>query len=438
MVQVVAVVSEPPCVESRIEKRLQPGDRSPLGASNDSHARDIMDNLKFPLASQAQDLKVSSKAPSSRRSFLQRSTGFLLGGLYSARLEASAASAPSQAKVRTVLGAVSPEALGVTLMHEHAPVIDWSELYEAPPAPLTRIREKVLAESAKFLNRFHEILSEHERPGAIVEVTPIRVGRYPQLLLDLAQRSRVHVIASTGFWCEALAPQHPWAVQLSIARGGIDQMAKLFIREITEGMEDPVGNWGERFTQIQVGIIKIGTSTYLRPSERAVHIASARASLETGCPISTHTTDGGGLEQAQLLLQQGARPERIIIGHQGYRDDRENEQAHDYHERLADLGVNLQFDRIGSQNYRLETQAGQIQHLIDKGYVKQILVSHDRVPYFYSRYTEKDKPIEGWTASRLGFTLVSTGLVGSLLGLGTSKENIRTILVTNPARVLAF
>ncbi len=323
-------------------------------------------------------------------------------------------------------------------MHEHAPVIDWSELYEAPPAPLTPIREKVLAESAKSLNRFHEVLPELERPGAIVEVTPIRVGRYPQLLLDLAQRTRVHVIASTGFWCEAMAPQHPWAVRLSVAGDGIDRMAKLFIREITEGMEDPEGNWGERYTQIRVGIIKIGTSTYLRPSERVVHIAASRASLETGCPISTHTTDGGGLEQAQLLLQQGAKPERVIIGHQGYRDDRENEQAHDYHKRLADLGVSLQFDRIGAQNYRLETQALQIQYLIDRGYLDQILVSHDRVPYFYSSYTEKKKTVEGWTASRLGFTLVSTGLAGSLLGLGVSKEDIRTILVKNPARVLAF
>ncbi len=323
-------------------------------------------------------------------------------------------------------------------MHEHAPVIDWSELYETPPAPLTPIREKVLAESAKFLNRFHEVLSEHERPGAIVEVTPIRVGRYPQLLLELARRTRVHVIGCTGFWCEAMAPQHPWAVRLSVARDGIDQMAKLFTREITEGIEDPGGDWGERYTQIPAGIIKIGTSTYLRPSERVVHIAAARASRETGCPISTHTTDGGGLEQARLLLQEGAKAEKIIIGHQGYRDDRENAEASEYHRRLADLGVSLQFDRVGAQNYRLETQARQIQYLIDKGYVNQILVSHDRVPYFYSRYTEKEKTIEGWTASGLGFNLVSTGLVGSLLGMGASSEDIRTILIKNPALVLAF
>jgi predicted metal-dependent phosphotriesterase family hydrolase len=396
--------------------------------------------LKFPLASQANDVKVSGKAPSSRRSFLQRSTTFLLGGLYSGRLEASeaATSASSLTRVRTVLGPISPDKLGVTLMHEHAPVIDWSELYETPPAPLTPIREKALTESARFLNRFHEILSEHERPGAIVEVTPIRVGRYPQLLLDLARRTPVHLIASTGFWCEALAPQHPWAVRLSVAVDGIDQMAKLFIREITEGMEDPGGDWGERYTQIRAGIIKIGTSTYLRPSERVVHIAASRASRETGCPISTHTTDGGGLEQAQLLLQQGAKPEKVIIGHQGYRDDRKNEEAHDYHRRLADLGVNVQFDRVGGQNYRLETQARQIQHLIDKGYINQILVSHDRVPYFYSNYTEKEKIVEGWTASGLGFNLVSTGLVGSLLGMGASSEDIRTILIKNPARVLAF
>ena len=323
-------------------------------------------------------------------------------------------------------------------MHEHAPVIDWSELYGTPPAPLAPIRERLLRESARQLNRFHETLSDDRGPGAIVEVTPIRVGRYPQLIHDLAKRTRVHVIASTGFWCEAMAPQHPWAVRLSVAPDGIDRMTKLFTREITQGMEDPKGDWGERYTKIRAGIIKIATSTYLRPSERAVHIAAARTSQETGCPISTHTTDGGGLEQAQLLLQQGTRPEKVIIGHQGYLDDRKTEKANEYHLRLADLGVSLQFDRIGGENYRLETQALQIQHLIAKGYAEQILVSHDRVPYFYSDYTARKKTIEGWTDSRAGFTLISTALADSLLGLGASAEDVRTILIGNPARLLAF
>ena len=115
--------------------------------------------------------------------------GIFLGALSTAST-ASSKTVSGQPQARTVLGPVAPEKLGTTLMHEHAPIIDWSELYEAPPAPLAPIREKLLTESAAFLNRFHEVLAEQEQPGTIVEVTPIRVGRYPQLLQDLARQAQ--------------------------------------------------------------------------------------------------------------------------------------------------------------------------------------------------------------------------------------------------------
>jgi len=185
--------------------------------------------------------------------------------------------------------------------------VDWSELYATPAAPLDSLRERMLAETSGMLNAFHRSLAKEDGPGAIVECTPIRVGRYPQLLVELARRTKVHIVASTGFWCEALAPQHPWAVRLGIEPEGPGKMADLFVREIAEGMEDPAGGRGERFTTIRAGAIKIGTSALMRPSEKAVHIGAAMASRRTGCPITTHTTNGGGLQQARLLLESGGR-----------------------------------------------------------------------------------------------------------------------------------
>ena len=167
--------------------------------------------------------------------------------------------------VRTVLGPVVPSRLGVTLMLEHAPAIDCSELCQTPPAPITEIREKMLSESVRCLDAFHRVLAPKDGPGAIVEVTPIRVGRYPLLLADLARKTQVHIVGSTGFWCEAMAPQHPWAVRMSRDVQGVEEMRRLFVREILQGMEDPRGAWGQRFTEIQAGIIKIGTmSGYLQ------------------------------------------------------------------------------------------------------------------------------------------------------------------------------
>ncbi len=340
--------------------------------------------------------------------------------------------------VSTVLGPVAPEKLGATLMHEHAPIVDWSELYETQPAPVAPVREEMLARTAGLLDAFHDSLGDDEGPGAIVETTPIRVGRYPRLLADLAKRTRVHIIASSGFWCEALAPQHPWAVRLSVEEGGIEQMAGLFIREITQGMEDPSGEWGETFTDIRAGIIKIGTSTYLRPSERACHIAAAIASKTTGCPITTHTTEGGGLEEAELLLEHGAAPERIIIGHQGHQDDRENDEANDYHKLIARLGCYVQFDRVDHEDYGIEKQARQVVSLIEAGFVKQVLLSHDHAPYYYPEFAAREKTAEDWKALDPDYTTVTTELTAALVELGVSRSEIRTMLVENPRRVLAF
>ena len=260
----------------------------------------------------------------------------------------------------------------------------------------------------------------------------------PQLLVDLATRTKVHIIASTGFWCEALAPQHPWAVRLGIEPDGVERMADLFVREITEGMEDPHGNWGERFTQVQAGAIKIGTSALMRPSEKAVHVAAAMASRRTGCPITTHTTNGGGLEQARLLLKAGAEPGRVIIGHQGHMDDGKNAEAMDYHLEIARLGCYLQFDRVGAGNYDCDKQARLIHNLIAGGFERQILVSHDHVPYFYGEFSAETKGSQGWREKQADFTVVTSRLAASLEQLGVSPSRIRTILVENPRRVLAF
>jgi phosphotriesterase-related protein len=361
----------------------------------------------------------------------------LAGSALAAR-QALSKDAEARPAVHTVLGPVAPDKLGVTLMHEHAPLVDWSELYDAPPAPVAPVREKMLAETARMLDAFHATLAPGEGPGAIVETTPIRVGRYPQLLLDLARRTKVHIIACTGFWCEALAPQHPWAVRLSVTPGGVEQMAGLFVREITKGMEDPAGKWGERFTEIRAGIIKIGVSTYLRPSERVCHIAAALASRETGCPITTHTTRGGGLEQAELLLKQGAAPERVIIGHQGHQDDREHDEADDYHQLIARLGCYVQFDRVDHKEYGIEKQARQIARMVEAGFADQLLVSHDRAPYYFPEFAAANKRADDWKALAPDYTTVTTKLVEALGKLSISKADIGKILIDNPRRVLAF
>tara|TARA_B100000029_G_scaffold222535_1_gene220326 strand:- start:1440 stop:2585 length:1146 start_codon:yes stop_codon:yes gene_type:complete len=342
-------------------------------------------------------------------------------------------------KVRTVLGPVPASELGVTLMHEHAPAIDWAELYEIPPAPIEPVKKQMLDFTIKLLDRFHQTLGTGQGPGAIVECTPIRVGRYPRLLVELAKKTPIHVIACTGFWCEAMAPQHPWALALGRRRNGVKKIAELYIREITRGMENPHGDWGDEFTNIPVGIIKCATSTYLRPSEKRCHIAASIASRETGCPITTHTTDGGGLEEAQLFLKHGVDPAKVIIGHQGNLDDRTESEAHEYHRRLVGMGIGVQFDRVGhAKDYDNDKIARQVKALVDSGHVKQIYFSHDNGPYFNNDYTGAKGTGREWKITESDYTVVTTGLVAEMKKLGITDKQIHTMLVDNPQRVLAF
>jgi phosphotriesterase-related protein len=323
-------------------------------------------------------------------------------------------------------------------MHEHVPLLDWSELHETSMAPLRAVRESLVQRTVEILDRFERSLPEDQRPGAVVETTPIRVGRYPTLLRDLARRSKVHVIAATGFWCEALAPAHPWARELASANDGPVRMAELFIREIEEGMEEPDHGWGEAFTDIRAGIIKIGTSSHMQPIEHVIHLAAALASKETGCAITTHTNFGGGLEEARLLISEGVAPERIVIGHQGHLDDRDHAESNEYHEDIARLGCYVQFDRVGHDNYDVDSQARQIAHLFATGYSDRVLVSHDRAPYHVPDFESPAKSEDSWEELPADLTTVTTDLLVSLGRLGASPNEIHRILVANPRRVLSF
>ena len=343
-------------------------------------------------------------------------------------------------KVQTVLGPISPDDLGVTLMHEHAPVIDWSELYGHPIAPIEgAFRQQVIDQAVSGLQAFYNQLDGWAKSGTLVEVTPIRVGRYPHLIVDMAKKSPVHIIGCTGFWGEALAPMHLWAAAMLVQPDGIEQVTRLYVKEITEGMEDPYGEPGTVFTDVKAGIIKIATSTYLTALERRANTAAGLACLETGCPISVHTTDGGGLEMAQLLLALGVSPQKIIIGHQGYKDDRENVRATDYHKQLADLGVWVQFDRIGYPNYPVEDRAEYIRPLLDAGYEGQILLSHDTVPYFYRTFWQEEKrETDWWLFKEDPWTLILSEVVPKLNEAGITRRVISKILIDNPKQVLAF
>ena len=139
----------------------------------------------------------------------------------------------------------------------------------------------------------------------VVDLTTVDLGRDIDLLVAVARRSPVQVLVATGVW---------WMPPRYFSAHGIDAVADLFIRDITQG----IGTSG-----VKAAIIKCATDTAgVTPVIENILRASARAQKATGVPISTHTWAAGrsGDAQQAIFAQEGVDLRRVIIGHSGDTD----------------------------------------------------------------------------------------------------------------------
>ncbi len=313
-------------------------------------------------------------------------------------------------KVRTITGDVPPSALGRTLIHEHL-CVDWGDLLGRP--------KKINFDHDEMVGRMVKKLDQAAEAGigAMTECTPIGTGRYLDLFLDVARRAKVKIICSTGFFHETWAPMHLYAQLMDI-----DQMADLFVREITEGMGD---------TLIKAGLIKCATGEgRISAKEEQVLRAAARAHKKTGCSIITHTTNGLGSEQLDIFESEGVSPQEVILSHIGCEPN-----PIEGSERVLRRGANVSFDRIGMVKafYPDEHWLEVVGNAIKKGYIHQIMLSHDAAVFAYGLEIASGEDV--WD----DYTYVSRQFLPKLQKAhGVTDSQIDIMLAENPQRVLAF
>ena len=194
-----------------------------------------------------------------------------------------------------------------------------------------------------------------------------------------------------------------------------DEIAEELIRDITEGFEG---------TDVKAGIIgEIGAHfTWISPWEERIFRAVARAQKKTGLTVTTHALDWPvGLDQMDLLQEEGVDPRRIIVGHC------QSWPYYDYHAEIARRGGFVQFDRLGtSPPYEHGVTMQCIKQLIDDGLTKHLLFSQDVC--HRTDYTRYDG---------CGYAFVLTKLREELQSLGFSDEVFHQITVENPRRALS-
>jgi phosphotriesterase-related protein len=144
-------------------------------------------------------------------------------------------------------------------------------------------------------------------------------------------------------------------------------------------------------TGIRCGAIKVATKgDTISPEEDRVLRAAGEVSHKYDLPIITHTDPDGwhqcnvGLQQLDLLVEAGASPERVAIGHVCGTANLQ------YLFELCERGSFIAFDRIGHTNIqRDDVRAATIVGLVGAGFARRVLLSHDHQLVWRSRYIPK-------------------------------------------------
>ncbi len=305
-------------------------------------------------------------------------------------------------QVQTVLGPVAPGDLGFTLPHEHTKCSlwwienrwDYWELIGDEP----RINEELAAYKALG-------------GGALVDVTPIGIGRDLARLARLSEATGLHIVAGAGWYRQAYYP-----AEARIDRRSIDDLADEIVQEFVEGPVRP-------------GIIgEIGTDKpWVTAQEERVFRAAARAALRTGASVTTHAVQSDvGLAQLTILEDEGLDPARIVIGHC------DSHPRIEHWREIVRRGAHVEADFLGMSFTPLE-RAGEpkvvelISTLLNEGFQKQILLSQDVC---------HDSQLTSYGGN--GYTYLQKSFLPSLAAAGVNAATIKTITVENPARLLTL
>ena len=321
-------------------------------------------------------------------------------------------------KIQTVRGPIAPEDLGITLVHEHMAV--GYPGWDCDPLARPYDREKIVKLCLRALEPV-----KSRGVNSIIDATPLDLNRDVEVLKEVSSKMQLHIVCSTGRYTQE---EGKWAYLRARSRNKIGdvctELYEGFLKEISEG----IGGSG-----IRAGVIKVATGHgSISPFEEAALRAAARAGRETGLPIITHTENGTmGPEQASLLVGEGVKPEKIMIGHMC------GNPSIQYQMNVLSKGVNISFDRFGIESFVPDrVRISMLVGLLGGGYAGRIMMSHDFMCCVSGRGGKLPEEVAGKTAN-WSLTHIFQNIIPALKRAGVTDEQIRTMTVDNPRRLFS-
>jgi 5-phospho-D-xylono-1,4-lactonase len=312
--------------------------------------------------------------------------------------------------VRTVLGDLDPDELGVTYAHEHL-VIDGGHVVELFPDFLLTDVDLLARE-----------LAEAAEAGlhSAIDAMPADCGRNPAKLAELSRRTGVNIVAATGLHHERFYSPSHWSI-----RAREDELADLFAADVTDGIDErDYGGPIIRRTEVRAGIVKVAGSEG-GPSSRDEPIfrAAAAAHARTGVPVHTHCDAGtGGIEQLRLLGDAGVPAAHVSLSHVDKVVDR------GYHRELLSTGAFVVYDQAFRWGDRDNGTIQLIEWAVEDGTSSQVMLGMDAARQGYYR-AFGGKP---------GLAFLLREFSDQLATRGVSPEVRGSMFVGAPSRAFAF
>ncbi|UCH26233.1 MAG: hypothetical protein JSV66_00880 [Trueperaceae bacterium] len=244
--------------------------------------------------------------------------------------------------------------------------------------------------------------------SALVECTPVGVGRRVDLVRAVSIAADLPLVVATGIYREPWVPA--WAQEASET-----ELRDWMLRELTAEIEN---------TGVQAAWIKVSAGDDgMTPCEEKILRAAAAAGRATHAVIGSHTVRGAVVrDQLDLIEAAGYTPERFIWIHT------QAEEDFALHLEMAQRGAWLEYDAIGSEDYSDAYFITNIQQLLEAGFEDQLLLSHDR------GWFDPSKPGGGIPKP---FTYLSEVFLPKLRRAGIDEATVEKLTRLNPYRAFA-
>jgi phosphotriesterase-related protein len=240
--------------------------------------------------------------------------------------------------IRTIRGDIVPTELGPCDAHEH--------LFLVTPAQ----PGDEYSDVAKAIDEAETLRAAGA--CALVDWTPIGLGRELDGLRAVSEATGLHIVAATGLHRDV-----HYAADDPLRGATDDALADRFVADLE-----------------RCGTIKVGAGYHtLTPFEERAFAAAAAAHGRVSAPVCVHTEHGTmGLAIVERLRELGVPPERVILAHV----DRNPDAGE--HAETAATGAWLQLDGPGRTKYWPDsTILALIADLAERGHADRLLLGGD-------------------------------------------------------------